>query len=78
MTTTEPRTFTLKTRSTHPFALVGFTKGEPTGPHGIRPITGIRLVGYAASNGPAVVKRAQRLQANIVAIVDGKVSVTVR
>lgn len=77
MTTETTTTHTIRTRSTHPFALVGFDRGEPEGPYRIRPITGIHLLGYAASEGPAVVKRAKRLGARIVPIADGRISVTI-
>jgi hypothetical protein len=85
MTTTEPSPFTVaegivfaaKTRSKHPFALVTFVRSSPFGPFGARAVIGIKIVGFAASEGKAVQARARRLGAIIVPISGGQVEVLV-
>ena len=67
------RTFTIRTRSTHPFALVRWVR-EGSYPD-VR-VVDLRLVGYAASEGPRVEARARRESAFIVPIVDGRIEVT--
>lgn len=74
-------TFTLRTRSTHPYALVHLygprtTFDKVTGKLVPGHVDGIELVGYAASTGPAVAARARRLGARIVPIIDGTITVT--
>jgi hypothetical protein len=72
--------FVIRSRSSHPFALVApivarkaaFVDGAIVPPV----ISGARLVGYAASQSPAVKARARRLGARIVPIIDGKVEVS--
>lgn len=73
--TTTDTIYTLRTRSTHAFALVAFDKGAPEGPYGIRPIVGARIVGYAASNGPRVLARCRRERCRLYPIIDGRVTV---
>lgn len=72
-------TYVIKSRSTRPFALVTFLRGPAEGDYGHRPIVGVELAGYAASDGPAVRRRATRLGARIVPIdrAAGRIRVTV-
>ena len=76
MTSTET-TYTIRTRSTHPFALVTLDRSGEADRMGIRRIVGIRLAGYAASDGARVTARAQRLRAMVRPITDGQVTVTI-
>jgi hypothetical protein len=71
------RTFTIRTRSRHPYALIALDRGEPTGRYGLRPVTGARIVGYAASRSARVLKRAEGLGAAVMPITDGRVEVSV-
>lgn len=78
-------TFTLKTRSKAPYALVKvyFTKPEYGTVDGRYTIvtpavpTDAEIVGYAHSGNAAVSARCRRLGAKLLSIVDGKVEVTV-
>lgn len=75
-------TYTIKTRSTHPFALVKVLYHpavyEPV--HSMHKVRerepyAAELVGYAASKSAAVMARARRLGAVVLPIVEGKVVV---
>jgi len=77
-------TFTVKTRSTAPYALLHVhyhpAVYEPVGSmHKVKEAEpyAASLVGYAHSTGPAVVARARKLGARIVPIIAGKAEVTV-
>lgn len=74
-------TYTIKTRTTHPYCLVKVRyAGKATYEAGVYALpapTGAEIVGYAATAGPKVTARAKRLGAHLVPVVAGAVTVEV-